>query len=72
MVVGEVEGRRAGECERVGGDELRAGERAYPACTVRIVPGKRELLDRAAVSRVVHDEEVGIGFVWLGRVNVEP
>ena len=71
VVVCEVEGCWARERERVGGDEIRTGERAHPLRAVWGVPGERELLDGAAVSRVVHDEEVGIGFVGLGGVNVE-
>ena len=72
VVVREVEGCRARERESIGSDELWTGERAYPAGAVRGVPGDRELLDCAAVPRVVHDEEVGVGFVWPGGVNVEP
>ena len=71
VVVCEVEGRRAREGERVGSDKLRTGERAHPVRAVRGVPGQRELLDRAAVSRVVHDEEVGIGFAGFRDVDVE-
>ena len=72
VVVREVEGRRAREGERVRSDKLRSGERAHPVRAVRGVPGERELLDRAAVSCVVHDEEVGIGFAGFRDVDVEP
>ncbi len=72
VVVREVERRRARERERVGRDEVRAGERADPLGAVWALPREGELLDRAVVPRVVHDEEVGVGFVGLRRVDVEP
>ena len=56
VVVGEIERGRAGQRERVGRHELRAGDRTYPLCTGGRVPRERELLDRAIVPRVVHDE----------------
>jgi len=71
VVVREVERGRARERERVGGYELRAGDRADPLGAVGRVPRERELLDRAVVRRVVHHEEIGIGLVGLGRVDVE-
>ena len=71
VVVREVERGRAGERERVGRDELRAGDRADPLGAAGRVPGERELLDRAVVSRVVDHEEIRIGLVGLGRVDVE-
>ena len=72
VVVREIERGRACERERVGGDELRAGDRAHPLCAVGRVPREGELLDRAVVPRVVHHEEIGIGLVvGLGRVDVE-
>ena len=71
VVVREVERRRARERERIGCDEVRAGDGADPTCAVWGMPREGELLDRAVVPRVVHDEEVGVGFVRLGRVYVE-
>ena len=72
VVVREVEGRRARQRERVGRDELRAGDGAHPFGAVRRLPRQGELLDRAVVPRVVHDEEVGVGPIGLGRIYVEP
>ena len=72
VVVREVERGRARERERVGRDELRAGDRADPRGAGGRVPRERELLDRAVVPRVVHDEESGGRPVGLGRVDVEP
>ena len=88
VVVGEVERRRARERQRVWRDEVRAGDGADPRCAVGRVPREGELLDRAVVACVVHDEQVRVGVgvgeglfrvrvravvVRLGkRVNVEP
>ena len=58
VIVGEVEGRRARESQRVGRDEIRAGDGADPRCAVGRVPREGELFDRAVVACVVHDEQV--------------
>lgn len=81
VVVREVERRRARERQRVGRDEVcrRAGDGADPRCAVGRLPREDELLDRAVVTCVVHDEQVGGGlFCWavvvrlrLGRVDVQ-
>ena len=79
VVVREVERRRARERQRVGRDEVcrRAGDGADPRCAVGRLPREGELLDRAVVTCVVHDEQVRGGLfcravvVRLGRVDVE-
>ena len=62
VVVREVERRRAGERQRVGRDEVgcRAGDGADPRRAVGRLPREGELLDRAVVPCVVHDEQVGV------------
>ena len=64
VVVREVERGRARERQRVGRDEVRrAGDGANPRCAVGRLPREGELLDRAVVTCVVDDEQVGGGAV---------